>query len=117
LAELVQTVRFFVLKLSQQQRNDYSSSVFSCCGGMDGPMPRYYFHVRSCDGLSKDEEGAEFPDAESAREEGEAGAREILADILKRNASADSRIMEVTDEDGGVVAKIAYKDILAVAVR
>jgi hypothetical protein len=80
-------------------------------------MPRYFFNIREGDALSRDEEGAEFPDVASAREEGEAGARELLAEIITENGTADSRVMEVTDEAGAVVAEIAFKSLLAAAAR
>jgi uncharacterized protein YabE (DUF348 family) len=80
-------------------------------------MPKYFFNIREGDELSKDEEGAEFPDDESARAEGEAGAREVLAEIITENGTADSRVMEVTDEAGTVVAEIPYKSLLAAAAR
>jgi hypothetical protein len=43
--------------------------------------------------------------------------REILAEIIESDGRADSRVMEVTDESGMVVAEIAFKAILAAAAR
>jgi uncharacterized protein YfcZ (UPF0381/DUF406 family) len=69
-------------------------------------MKRYYFDVCDGDGLTRDEEGLEFSDVESAQEE----AAKALADMAKetgrraaRNPSERRMSIEVRDENGPVL--------------
>jgi len=46
-------------------------------------MPRFFFHHQNGDQLISDEEGLDLPDLGAAREEAEASARKMLAEIIK----------------------------------
>jgi hypothetical protein len=72
-------------------------------------MPRFYFHVFN-DVTATDEEGIELPDAGAAREQALESARELVCEsIHKGELNLDHRI-EVTDEAGGKVLTISYRD-------
>lgn len=43
-------------------------------------MPHYFFHIRNGNGVTADEEGRDFVDADAAREEAVRGIRSILSE-------------------------------------
>ncbi len=75
-------------------------------------MPRYFFHVRQGDTLTRDEEGEELPDAAEARHEAISAGREILGEKLLHGGGLDSRTIEIADEAGQVIGRINVNDVL-----
>jgi hypothetical protein len=75
-------------------------------------MPRYYFHVREGQDVSRDMEGQELPNAEAARSEATSANREILGEKLLHGGSLDSRTIEIADETGHIVDVVSANDVL-----
>ena len=75
-------------------------------------MPRYYFHVREGQDLSRDLEGQVLPNVEAARAEAINASREMLGEKLLHGGSLNNRQIEIADETGHVVDTISAKDIL-----
>jgi hypothetical protein len=75
-------------------------------------MAKYFFNIRSDEGLTQDNEGSEHPDNDSALLEAEMSVRDLLADAIKARLTVDGRTMEIADESGAVVGRIVYRDIL-----
>jgi hypothetical protein len=75
-------------------------------------MPRFFLHIRDADGLTRDPEGQELPDLETARQEAVSTAREILGEKLLHGGSLNGRTIEITDESGQVLDKLSARDIL-----
>jgi hypothetical protein len=79
-----------------------------------GAMPRYFFNVYN-DETSLDEEGSDFPDLAAARAHAIAGARSLMSDTLKEGRIDLSHHIAIVDEDGRLLADVAFGD--AVEVR
>ncbi|GGG22243.1 hypothetical protein GCM10010924_59730 [Rhizobium wenxiniae] len=75
-------------------------------------MIRLYFHIRQGDRLSKDPEGAEFNDLETARAEAVRSARELLSQRVLNGEEIDGQAFELTSEDGAVVDTVRFRDVL-----
>lgn len=75
-------------------------------------MPRYYFHVREGQEISRDAEGQELPDVEAARREAVSASREILGEKLLHGGSLNHRQIEIADETGHVVDVVSANDVL-----
>lgn len=75
-------------------------------------MARYYFHIRDGERLSKDPEGADFENLDAAREEAVKSARELLSQRVRNGEEVDGQAFELTAEDGTVIDKVAFRDVL-----
>jgi hypothetical protein len=78
-------------------------------------LPHYYLHIRTLDGRCEDPEGEELPSINLAIAAAAESAREVLIERLKRHECADgqgSRI-EITDEEGTVLAVVEFSDAVA----
>lgn len=75
-------------------------------------MPRYFFHVREGQALSRDSEGQILPNVDAARGEAIAASREILGDKLLHGGSLNTRQIEIADETGHVVDVVSINDVL-----
>lgn len=75
-------------------------------------MPRYYFHIRSDDGLIRDPDGTELADLAAARLEAEDAARDLLADLLREGKVLDGQVFEITDGEGEVLERLALRSVL-----
>lgn len=75
-------------------------------------MPRYYFHVREGNEVSRDIEGQELPNADAARAEAINASREILSEKLLHGGSLNHRQVEIADETGHVVDVVSSDDVL-----
>lgn len=72
-------------------------------------MPRYFFHVRSAEGLEVDTEGLEFDSLEEAIADAERGGRELLADSAFAGATTDTeKVLEITDPSGRVLVVLPF---------
>lgn len=59
-------------------------------------MPGYYFNDRIGGLLEKDLDGSELPDEQSAVNEAEAAARELLASKVLKGELVDGDVFEIT---------------------
>jgi len=75
-------------------------------------MPQFFFHIRDASGLTRDPEGQQLPDLETARHEAVSAAREILGEKLLHGGSLNGRTIEIADENGAVVGRVDASDIL-----
>jgi hypothetical protein len=72
-------------------------------------VPRYFFHVYD-DVIAEDEEGAELPNVAAARLNALQGARDLIADQVKRGYFVLSHWIDVTDEQGEKVMTVKFGD-------
>lgn len=76
-------------------------------------MSKYFFNVRDRDGdVSWDTEGQDLPDLDAAKVEAVSANREMLGERLLHGGHLDHRQIEITDEQGIVLAKIDANDVL-----
>jgi hypothetical protein len=73
---------------------------------MEIAVPRYFFHIHSQKGTTRDFEGQDLPDAESAREEALKAIGELSGDVAAKLA-ATSMLIEITDETGRTILNLA----------
>ena len=77
-------------------------------------MARYYFHLRDGRDVLLDPEGLEPPDPGAVVAKALVAARSILsADALEGRLQLDLRI-DVEDESGGLVHRLAFADAIAI---
>jgi hypothetical protein len=77
-------------------------------------VPRYFFHVFD-DVIAQDEEGMELPSIEAARLNALIGARDLIAEQVKRGYFVLSHWIDVVDEQGTPVLTVTFRD--AVDIR
>jgi hypothetical protein len=75
-------------------------------------MPRYYFHIRDAEGMSRDEEGTELPNLDSARREARASARDLIVDSMKSRKIVEGQTLEIMDSLGRLIETMSVKDAL-----
>lgn len=75
-------------------------------------MPRYYFHIRSSDGLIPDPDGTELPDLPAAHAEAVSAARELLANLLRAGKVLDGQTFEISDDRGQVLDRLPFRSVL-----
>jgi hypothetical protein len=75
-------------------------------------MVRLYFHIREGERLSKDPEGAEYKDLETARAEAVRSARELLSQRVLNGEEIDGQAFELTRDDGTVISIVRFRDVL-----
>jgi hypothetical protein len=63
-------------------------------------MGRFYFHVRTGDRLTPDEEGIDLPDLAAAHHEAVLAAREVLADAIMSGKPEVAEAFVIADEGG-----------------
>ena len=76
-------------------------------------MPHYHMNIRGKDDLTRDLEGMDYPDLESARADARLSAKQIIADGLNGGApieEAMSKTVEITDARGKVVAEVPFSE-------
>jgi hypothetical protein len=72
-------------------------------------VPRYFFHVYD-DVIAEDEEGAELPNLAAARLNALHGARDLIAEQVRRGYIVLSHWIDVMDEQGEKVLTITFRD-------
>ena len=80
-------------------------------------MARYFFHLISPDGSSKDEIGTDLPNAEAAYLEACEAALEMSFEMLRERTDPNRHTFEVTDEEGHVVFEIPFAEVTRPAER
>jgi hypothetical protein len=81
-------------------------------------MIQYYFHLSTTtDDLIEDQEGADFPNLDSARQEALMAARELVADAVQtgRELSTDAIIIE--DDNGRQLDQVKLLAVLPRSLR
>jgi hypothetical protein len=80
-------------------------------------MPKYFFHIRSCDIFSPDDRGVDFPDVEAAKRGAIAAAREM--DMVLDGDPIDEMRFEVTHDSGNIVLTLPFRcaRLISEAVR
>ena len=78
-------------------------------------MPRFFINVRTPDSYVEDGEGDECANVSLARSIAIENARDLMIDNLRaaRAADVDKSQIEITNEDGELVARILFSDVLA----
>ena len=77
-------------------------------------MARYHLNLHECGTVYADEEGVDLPDPEAARAQAIKEARSIMAAEVREGQLCLSCHIEVADDLGHVILKIAFKDAVAV---
>ncbi len=72
-------------------------------------MPRYFFHVYD-DVIAEDEEGSELPNLAAARLNALRGARDIIAEQVRRGYFVLSHWIDVVNEQGERVLTVTFGD-------
>src|ERR1043165_3338092 len=80
-------------------------------------MARYFFHLTSPDGSSKDEIGTELPNAEAAYLEACDTALDMSFEMLRKRADPSRHAFEVRDEGGHVIFEIPFAEVTRPAER
>jgi hypothetical protein len=76
-------------------------------------LPRFYLSLRDGEFL-RDDEGQEFASLDAARDTAVRGAREIMAEDVKRGVLSLGDSVEITDENGQRVATVAFRDAIQI---
>jgi len=76
-------------------------------------VPRYFLSLRDGEFL-QDNEGREYPDAGAAMRAALRGAREIMAEDVKRGVLHLNECVEITDAKGELVAKVLFRDAIEI---
>jgi len=72
-------------------------------------MPRYFFHVRSPQGLEMDQQGLDFDTVEEAVADArKAGAEILLDEAVEEVRSRSDAEFEIVDATGKVVARVPF---------
>jgi hypothetical protein len=69
---------------------------------------KVFFHIRSGDTYSPDDQGVDFPTIEAAKMEAITAAREMIADMVIEGDPLD----EVSDESGNIVLILPFRFVL-----
>ena len=75
-------------------------------------MPKFFFNFRTRNGLSRDEEGTEFPTLEKAREAALTSVRELVCDNVKSASKDPLEAVIVTDESGRELMTILAENVI-----
>ena len=71
-------------------------------------MAKYFFHIRSGDTYSPDDQGVDFSNIEAAKREAITEAREMNADMVIEGDPLDGMRFEVTDESGNIALILTF---------
>jgi hypothetical protein len=76
-------------------------------------MPRFYFHLFN-DIESRDEEGAEMPNAAVALQRAKVLAREMAAESVKHGHLILDHRIELTNEHGDRIGTVRFSDVVEI---
>ncbi len=77
-------------------------------------MARFYFHFRSDEEFSEDEEGVELPDAQAAYATAVVSLRDMLAAEVRRGVLTTSAVIEIVDENHLPVRRVTVDQVLKI---
>lgn len=75
-------------------------------------MSHYFFHICGRNERIEDLEGADFDTLQAAIAEARLAAREILAEDVRKGQVDDTRLLEIVDEQGRLVARMPFADAI-----
>ncbi|HEX3809792.1 MAG TPA: hypothetical protein VHW02_08815 [Rhizomicrobium sp.] len=75
-------------------------------------MPQFYFNVRDGSEVFRDPVGSECQSLDDAKADAKIAAREFVVEALRFERPVDGRVIEITDENGKVLAEIPFRDIV-----
>jgi hypothetical protein len=76
-------------------------------------MPRFFLHV--IDHLeARDEEGADYPDLEAAREAAIEGARDIVCEQIRQGFLYLDGYIEIASDSGAPLMKVGFREAFEV---
>jgi hypothetical protein len=77
-------------------------------------MPRYFFHILhpNCEPIL-DDEGGEFDDFETAKQEAADSLRDLAVDSFKRGRYAHRLALQIMDESGTVLETLNARETFA----
>lgn len=75
-------------------------------------MPRYFFHVRTTEGIDADHEGISFVDLDAAEADARTSLFEMMADDLAGGQKTKYLAIEITDGVGTVLTVVDAGDAL-----
>ena len=75
-------------------------------------MGRFYFHIRSGGQVIVDQEGADFPDADAARQEAFASARQIVAEAIRYGNEEAPKEFVIADSEGRELEIVRFAAVL-----
>ena len=73
-------------------------------------MPLFYFHVRDSSGRELDDTGIEFDTLEDAIDDARRARGEMLADAALEGTPDSTRVFEIADVSGRVLATVPFLD-------
>lgn len=76
-------------------------------------MTHYFFHICSRTERIEDREGADFDTLDAALAEARLAAREILAEDLRKGYVDETRLFEIVDERGELMARVPFKEAIS----
>ncbi|MCT7664087.1 DUF6894 family protein [Shinella kummerowiae] len=76
-------------------------------------MTHYFFHICSRTERIEDREGADFDTLDAALNEARLAAREILAEDLRKGNVDETRLFEIVDERGELMARVPFKEAIS----
>ncbi len=77
-------------------------------------LARFYFHFRSDEEFSEDEEGVELPDAQAAYATAVVSLRDMLAAEVRRGVLTTSAVIEIVDENHLPVRRVTVDQVLKI---
>ncbi|MCR6501997.1 hypothetical protein MUO32_23460 [Shinella sp. CPCC 101442] len=75
-------------------------------------MTHYFFHIRSRTERIEDREGGDFDTLQAALAEARVAAREILAEDVRKGQLDETRLFEIVDDQGELVARMPFSEAL-----
>ena len=75
-------------------------------------MSRYFFHVRTPQGLARDADGLDLESLAEARAVAEIAAREAIVEMVYEGEIRLDLAIEVTDEQGAPLLAVRYSDVV-----
>lgn len=73
-------------------------------------MPHYFFHLRSTDGIERDDEGITFPSLDQARADALACLFQMASDELSAGRQTNLLGIDITDGQRTVLASVKMGD-------
>jgi hypothetical protein len=77
-------------------------------------MPLFYLHVCNGNGFVEDEEGQDLPNADAARAAAIRGARDIMAEDIRRGELDPASFIEVEDSDHQHLFTLQFGDAVRI---
>lgn len=84
--------------------------------GVPNKMPHFYFHLRN-DLDVPDEEGADLPDVEAAREYARKSILDVMAGtLLEQGRVTLSHRIDIEDDTGRLIEAVMFRDVVKIEV-